>query len=86
MSARDRLLAYLQQTGLSTPRAEANLDAFANELAEKLRAWGQDGEKRLAGEPSPFYMWEDADRAADLIAPRPTNSAGPARPDEEPTP
>ncbi|MCG0065016.1 hypothetical protein L0F81_17225 [Streptomyces tricolor] len=38
MNARDRLLAYLRQTGLSTARAEANLNAFAHELAEQQRA------------------------------------------------
>ena len=38
MSARDALLAYLCQAGLSAPRAEANLDAFAHELAERIRA------------------------------------------------
>ena len=37
MSVRDALLAYLRQSGLSTPRAEANLDAFAHELAEGIR-------------------------------------------------
>ncbi|WP_037616408.1 hypothetical protein [Streptomyces aureus] len=37
MTERDRLLAYLRQAGLSTARAEANLDAFAHELAEQQR-------------------------------------------------
>lgn len=39
MNARARLIAYLQQTGLSTARAEANVDAFAHELAQQQRNW-----------------------------------------------
>lgn len=35
MTTRDRLLAYLRQTGLSTARAEANLDAYAQEWRER---------------------------------------------------
>lgn len=42
MSARDQLLADLQQAGLSTPRAEATIDAYAHELAEQQRATGRD--------------------------------------------
>lgn len=42
MSQRAALLAYLQQAGLSTPRAEANLDAFAHELAEQQRAYARE--------------------------------------------
>jgi hypothetical protein len=42
MSARDALLAYLCQAGLSAPRAEANLDAFAHELAEQQRAYARE--------------------------------------------
>jgi hypothetical protein len=37
ITVRARLIAYLQQGGLSTARAEANLDAFAHELAEQIR-------------------------------------------------
>lgn len=46
----------------------AELDRVLQEAEETLRAWGEDGDKRKSGTPSPFYMWEDADRAADLIA------------------
>ncbi|NUS83696.1 MAG: hypothetical protein HOY75_13355 [Streptomyces sp.] len=35
--ARARLIAHLQQAGLSTARAEANVDAYAHELAEQIR-------------------------------------------------
>jgi len=90
LTARDRLLAYLRQTGLSTARAEATIDAFVQELAEHLREWGEDGGKRQAADGqglplhrSPFFMYEDADVAADLIAE--LRSAGPVRPDEEQT-
>lgn len=37
VTARARLIAYLQQAGLSTARAEANLDAYARELAQQQR-------------------------------------------------
>lgn len=56
-------------------RANRELDAYRDqvlrEAAAKLRAWGEDGEKRrdLGQAQSPFYMWEDADSAADLIDP-----------------
>lgn len=78
VTARSRLLAYLQQTGLSTARAEANLDAFAHELAEQQRTYA-----REVGVPL-----EDGDIVAagdviDLIDPH--VGAGPVRPDEEPT-
>ncbi|MFG3585066.1 hypothetical protein [Streptomyces sp. NPDC047990] len=39
MNARNRLIAHLQQAGLSTARAEANLDAYAHELAEQQRTF-----------------------------------------------
>ncbi|MBQ1118340.1 hypothetical protein [Streptomyces sp. C3-3] len=61
------------------PEAAARLLAevksiHARELAEGLRAWGCDGQKRKeAGYASPFYMYEDADRAADLIDPEVTS-------------
>lgn len=38
LAARARLIAHLQQAGLSTARAEANVDAYAHELAEEIRA------------------------------------------------
>lgn len=81
----ERLLATrIQQLGPNTfvaeQRARQLLDAVRaearHEAAEELRAWGEDGEKRRAVDedglplhPSPFYMWEDADNAADLIDP-----------------
>ncbi|WP_037616372.1 hypothetical protein [Streptomyces aureus] len=37
LPARARMVAHLQQAGLSTARAEANLDAYAHELAEQQR-------------------------------------------------
>jgi hypothetical protein len=58
MSARSALLAYLRQAGLSTPRAEANLDAYAHELAEKIRAAG-----------CQEVNWCGCPMAADLIDP-----------------
>lgn len=76
MSARDRLIAYLRQSGLSTPRAEANLDAFAHELAERIREAGAYwGEWAATGKA---YR-----AAADIIDPQ--QSAGLVRPGEEPT-
>ena len=79
LTARDRLLAYLRQTGLSTARAEANIDAFAHELAEQQRTYArgvglplEDGDTVTAGD------------LIDLIDPH--ASLGPVRPDEEPTP
>lgn len=38
MNARDRLLAYLRQAGLSTARAEANLDAHEKAWRERAGA------------------------------------------------
>ncbi|MEV7975415.1 hypothetical protein [Streptomyces sp. NPDC086519] len=82
VSARGRLLAYLQQSGLSTARAEANLDAFAHELAEQQRTWALDYDG--AQDSSYDYTYAvtlGAKLAADLIDP----CAGPVHPDEEPT-
>lgn len=42
MTTRDRLLAYLRQAGLSTARAEANLDAYAQEWRERAEAAEQE--------------------------------------------
>lgn len=78
MSARDTLVAYLRQAGLSTPRAEANLDAFAHELAEEQRAFVKEEGVSTGDDP---YIVGVGD-VIDLIDPQ----VGPARPDEEPTP
>lgn len=44
------------------------IDAYVRALAGKLSQWGQDGAARLSETwREPFYMYEDADRAADLI-------------------
>jgi len=43
--ARSRLIAHLQQAGLSTARAEAIVDSYAHELAEQLRADAATGDK-----------------------------------------
>lgn len=53
----------------------ASIESTARrQAAEDLRAWGEEGHLRRAvdqyGAPlhqSPFYMYEDADRAADWI-------------------
>ncbi|MGW5175866.1 hypothetical protein ACWERY_16080 [Streptomyces sp. NPDC004082] len=42
---RARILAHLQQAGLSTARAEATLNAYAHELAEQLRTEAATGDK-----------------------------------------
>lgn len=77
MSARDALVAYLRQAGLSTPRAEANLDAFAHELAEEQRAFVREEGVSTGDDP---YIVGVSD-VIDLIDPQ----VGPAQPDEEPT-
>ncbi|MFJ8146573.1 hypothetical protein ACIQ6R_16100 [Streptomyces sp. NPDC096048] len=77
MSARDALIAYLRQAGLSTARAEANLDAFAHELAEEQRTYARERGVMLEDE-----RYVTAGDVIDLIDPH----VGPARPDEEPTP
>lgn len=64
VSARDALLAYLRQAGLSTQRAEANLDAFAHELAEQLR------DERPQYNPD-WKCWGDAADRIDPEAQRP---------------
>ncbi|HEY9408460.1 MAG TPA: hypothetical protein VIP77_02670 [Jiangellaceae bacterium] len=74
LAARARLLAYLQQSGLSTARAEANiqavLDEHAHQLAEQIRttAFADDG-------PATKWNWWDAATipasCADLIDPEP---------------
>ncbi|WP_318205374.1 hypothetical protein [Streptomyces sp. SCL15-4] len=77
MNARDRLLAYLRQAGLSTARAEANLDAFAHELAEQQRY----AHNEVGGGCDLGVC--HGDELPDLIDPQ--TSEGPVRPDEEPT-
>jgi sirohydrochlorin ferrochelatase len=74
MSARDNLLVYLRQAGLSTPRAEANLDAFAHELAQRIRE-ERDGLDPFSGMDAPTVI-SALSRAASLIDP----SASPVRP------
>ncbi|MFI8351306.1 hypothetical protein [Streptomyces sp. NPDC085596] len=79
MSARDRLADALRNpelVGYDEEGAAELIDTFAHELAEQLRAWGEDGGKRLAVDEqdlplhrSPFFMYEDADVAAGLIDP-----------------
>ena len=76
MSRRAALVAYLRQAGLSTPRAEANLDAFAHELAEQQRTYA-----REVGVPLEDGDTVSAGDVIDLIDPH----VGPMRPDEEPT-
>ncbi len=65
----EQLRADLEQ---APSRALADVAELRNEVrrqaAAALRAWGAEGEKRRAGdEVSPFYVWEDADRAADVV-------------------
>ncbi len=82
MTARSTLIsivrAWCEQHPGYPETAEAIVEAFEVEAqcraVAALRAWGEEGAMRLAededGTPlhrSPFYMWEDADRAADLI-------------------
>lgn len=82
MSARDRLTEALRNpglVGLDEEDAGEFVDAFAHELAEKIRTEGAYwGEWSAAGK---VYR-----AAAKLIDPQVTVSAGPVRPDEEPTP
>lgn len=67
MTARARLIAYLQQTGLSTARAEANVDAFAHELAERIRRERDDAD--VPGSPATPQIIRGMSHAADLIDP-----------------
>lgn len=82
LTQRDRLLAYLRESGLSTARAEANLDAFAHELAEQIRQDAQSRHDRDFSDNRIFRL-RGAQAAADLIDAR--RGAGSVRPDEEPT-
>lgn len=81
MSARAALLAYLRQAGLSTPRAEANLDAYHAEILHEEAAKLRDAADKNYTQSEPEYM--GVHEAADMIDP--DASAGPVRPDEEPT-
>lgn len=71
MSARGALLAYLRQAGLSTRRAEANVDAYAHELAEEQRRAieGFDLDDHWAV----FYRASDVESLPDLIDPTKEN-------------
>ncbi|MFE2850541.1 hypothetical protein ACFXJO_05335 [Streptomyces lavendulae] len=63
--SRARLIAYLCQAGLSTPRANAVVDAFAHNLAEKQRAWADS----FGATPAQQAVASIVREAADLIAP-----------------
>ncbi|WP_392971076.1 hypothetical protein [Streptomyces sp. LN245] len=70
--ARARMLAYLQQSGLSTARAEANiqaaLDEHAHQLAERIRTTAADDD----GPAAKWNWWDVAEipgNCADLIDP-----------------
>jgi hypothetical protein len=82
MSARDRLTETLRNPGLVGLREEEAaelIDAFAHELAERLR------NVHASDEGAAWNWWDAAEipgACADLIDPL---SAGPVRPDEEPT-
>jgi hypothetical protein len=80
MKERDDLIEFIQRFGGNAGHAIALpglINAFeaavradqSRKDAEKIRAWGSDGALRQAEDVSPFYLWEDADRAADLIDP-----------------
>ena len=81
MSARAALLAYLHQAGLSAPRAEANLDAYRAEILYEEAAKLRDAADKNYTQSEPEYM--GVHEAADMLDK--AASAGPVRPDEEPT-
>ena len=76
MSARAELLREMTHNHLymDDERANALIDAFAHELAEQQRAALEYG-------PGADWDYKTGRSLADLIDP----SAGPVRPDEEPT-
>ncbi|MFF7142304.1 hypothetical protein ACFZB5_13780 [Streptomyces nodosus] len=87
MSTRARLIAYLCQTGLSTPRAEANLDALtakvvADRDAEIMRWLGKKArEYRSTGSKQHAMQADTIDLLASKIsrgAVRPDNTRLPA--------
>lgn len=69
MDARSQLIAHLQQAGLTTARAEANVDAYAHELAEQQRADAQARHDRDYSDNRIFRL-TGARAAADLIDPQ----------------
>jgi hypothetical protein len=82
MSARADLLREMTHNHLYMDDERANelIDAFAHELAERLR------NVHGSGEGDAWNWWDAADipaACADLIDPH--VGAGPVRPDEEPT-
>jgi hypothetical protein len=88
MSARDRLTEALMNPGLvGLRREEADelIDGFAHELAEKIRKQTARGNLIRVEFADPWEM--GLLRASDVIDPWPDGepSAGPVRPDEEPT-
>ena len=86
MSARDDLLNVFDAGGCNDPCftfeevADRILNAHAHELAEQIRAQKGSG----TYEPG-VYFRGGMDYGADLIDPQASASAGPVRPDEEPT-
>ncbi|MER6350635.1 hypothetical protein ABT186_01965 [Streptomyces sp. NPDC001634] len=84
MSARDELDHYLTFSGHGPQKRKALIDAFAHELAEQQRMWALDyvGDGDNSSYDYTYAVTLGAKLAADLIDP----GAGPARPDEEPTP
>lgn len=78
LSAEQFVVELLSNGQRLVPEAAARLlaevkDTHAHDLAERLRGWGRDGQERERAEGvSPFFMYEDADRAADLIDPEVT--------------
>lgn len=75
---RKRITAALLLQGFKRPEVEEMLNAFAHELAERIRA-----EKGSGTYEPGVYFRSGMDYAADLIDS--AVSAGPVRPDEEPT-
>lgn len=80
MSARETLRREMTHNHLymTDERADELINAFAHEMAEQIRA------ERGSGTYEPgVYFHGGMDYAADIIDPH--ASAGPVRPDEEPT-
>lgn len=69
-SARDKFMEVLRSRGMLKPGEEwvidANLEAFANELAEKQRAWARKNQDALAGN-----AWDQVHAVINLIEPQP---------------
>lgn len=81
MNAREELEHYLTFSGHGPQKRKALIDAFAHELAEQQRSLA-DANDELDHDHHVYGFSGAVRKAADLIDP----SAGPARPDEEPTP